>query len=146
MSGARTWRLVVLLALLVWAPAARADVYWTNSGSDSIGRAYLDGTGVDEGFITVPFLQSFGVAVDANSVYWTDNSLIGRANLDGSGVNQDFITGATNANGIAVDANFVYWSAQYSYESLALPLATLVLFIVARRQAERWRGERPGAR
>jgi hypothetical protein len=44
----------------------------------------------------------------------------------------------------AANANFVYWSAQFSYESLALPLATLVLFVVARRQAARQPAERLG--
>ncbi len=33
----------------------------------------------------------------------------------------------------ACNPNFVFWSGQFSYESLALPLAFLVLFIIARR-------------
>ncbi len=40
-------------------------------------------------------------------------------------------------------ANFLFWSVQYSYESLALPLAIFVLYIVARRgdtplRSQRW--------
>src|SRR5579859_605918 len=42
----------------------------------------------------------------------------------------------------AANANFVYWSAQYSYESLALPLACLVLYVVTRRESGRWPAER----
>jgi hypothetical protein len=33
----------------------------------------------------------------------------------------------------ASNPNFVFWSAEFSYESLALPLAVVVLFLVARR-------------
>src|SRR5579859_2310237 len=40
------------------------------------------------------------------------------------------------------NANFLFWSAQYSYESLALPLAVLVLFAVVRRDAARLPAER----
>jgi hypothetical protein len=41
------------------------------------------------------------------------------------------------------NSNFVFWSAQFAYESLALPLAMLVLFVIARREigdpsAGRW--------
>ena len=34
------------------AQAADAYVYWANNGTDSIGRANLDGTGVNQSFIT----------------------------------------------------------------------------------------------
>src|SRR5262249_25213161 len=34
----------------------------------------------------------------------------------------------------AGNANFLYWGAQFSYESLALPLASIVLFLVVRRE------------
>jgi hypothetical protein len=40
----------------------------------------------------------------------------------------------------AANPNFLYWSAQFSYESLALPLAAFVLYLTARRSATRgWR-------
>jgi hypothetical protein len=42
----------------------------------------------------------------------------------------------------AANANFVYWSVQYSYESLALPLACLAVYVVARRESGRWPRER----
>ena len=67
-----------------------------------IGRANLDGTGVDQNFILVRTNEFFdypcGVAVDGEHVYWAWlNSVlegvgsIGRANLDGTAVDQDFI-------------------------------------------------------
>ena len=79
------------------AVTARADayVYWTNWGTDTIGRANLDGTDVNRSFITGAD-DPLGVAVDAGHVYWTNTATgtIGRADLDGTGVNQRFITGA----------------------------------------------------
>ena len=51
----------LLLASPALAPRAEAFVFWTNSG-DTIGRANLDGTGVDPSFITLvganPYLGS----------------------------------------------------------------------------------------
>ena len=44
----------------------------------------------------------------------------------------------------AGNSNFVFWSAQFSYESLALPLAILVLYVVARREDSADAGERLG--
>ena len=96
-----------------------SHVYWTSS--DAIGRAKLDGHGIDTEFITgVDNPQ--GIALDANYVYWANGDSIGRANLDGSSVNQDFITGVvtlTNdfVDGLAVDSGHVYWS-MWSYSAL----------------------------
>ena len=58
---------------------------------DTIGRANLDGTDVDQGFITDSGAQ-FGVAVDGEHVYWTRSlaGTIGRANLDGTDTDQTF--------------------------------------------------------
>src|SRR5262245_31206419 len=83
--------LAALLAVSL-ALAARADafVYWTNPGtnleSGTIGRANLDGTGVDESFIPIPGRHPIGVggvAVNDTHIYWAtrDPDLIGRANL-----------------------------------------------------------------
>ena len=71
-------------------------IYWTNDNGTTIGRANLDGTGVDQSFITGT--DPIGVAVDGHYVYWTNATAgtIGRANLDGTGVNQSFITGAND--------------------------------------------------
>ena len=57
-------------------PTAR-HIYWTNyygSNSDAIGRANVDGSNVNQSFITgSPGPASpAGVAVDANYVYWTN--------------------------------------------------------------------------
>ncbi len=77
-----------------------AHVYWTTS--IGIGRANLDGTAAQEGFI--PAHGDTGVAVDAAHVYWSGGAGgdIGRANLDGSGVDQSFIADV-GARDVAVD-------------------------------------------
>ena len=48
-----------------------AHIYWINPDSGTIGRANLDGTGVDQSFITGA-APPVSVAVDAAHVYWTD--------------------------------------------------------------------------
>ena len=65
-------------------------LYWTDNNTNTIQRANLDGTDVEElasGFTT------FGIALDppAGKIYWTRGSSIQRANLDGSSV-EDIIT------------------------------------------------------
>jgi hypothetical protein len=42
---------VLIVAALLLAPRAEARVYWANTFGDSIGRADLDGTGIDPSFI-----------------------------------------------------------------------------------------------
>ena len=49
------------------------------------------------------------------------------------------VSRSTRVSGIATlvytaNANFMFWSAQFSYESLALPLGVLALYIVAQRE------------
>jgi hypothetical protein len=58
----------------------------------------------------------------------------------------DELLGSPRAAGVAVlvyaaEPNFLYWDAQYAYESLALPLAVLTVFLLARRS-----GRPPGTR
>ena len=83
------------------------------TGSYTIVRANLDGTGIDHNFIRT---TTFAVAVDAGHVYWLSfdggvypNS-IGRANLDGTGVDEHFISGLGSAVDLAVGAGHVYWT------------------------------------
>jgi virginiamycin B lyase len=103
----------LLVSTLALAPRADAYVYWS-SGS-IIGRANLDGTGVNQSFITGIQSQFPGTgdpAVDGGHIYWANSvpGTIGRANLDGSDPNQSLITGAVNPFDVAVDAGHVYWT------------------------------------
>ena len=113
--GARGWlawlAAVAVAACFGWAAQADAFVYWANQGTNTVGRANLDGTGANQSFITGASSPR-GVAVDAGHVYWTNagTGTIGRANVDGTGADQGFITGATSPAGVAVDTGHVYWA------------------------------------
>ena len=75
------------------------------------------------------------------SVYASGLILIGCARLILVGalfLLVDELLGSPRAAGVAVvvyaaGPNFLYWDAQYGYESLALPLAILTVFLLARR-------------
>ena len=84
-------------------------IYWTRYGAHAIGRANLDGTGVNQSLVTGTD-PMWEVAVDADHVYWTTagDGTVGRANLDGTGIDENFITGGVY--GVAVDGGHVYWT------------------------------------
>ena len=63
--------LVVLVPALAFAPpAAAAKIYWADAETGAVGRANLNGTGVDRRFIGGAE-DLWDVAVDAAHVYWT---------------------------------------------------------------------------
>jgi hypothetical protein len=118
---AATWLTVrsgfVVLAALVasvsaspaWALSA-PRIYWTSLGPGAIGEATLDGTGINQSFVSgVSF--PYGVAVDGQYIYWAEYNahMIGRATLDGMGVDQSFITGASGPFAVAVNRQHIYW-------------------------------------
>jgi sugar lactone lactonase YvrE len=110
---------VLVLGLAVASPA-EARIYWGNVGTGTIGRAELDGTGADQGFITGAGSPA-GMAVNHTHIYWVsshDNGTIGRANLDGTAANPNFITGAGNPAGLAVDGAHIYWANNVSGGSI----------------------------
>ncbi len=96
----------------------QSHIYWgTTYSTGDVGRANLDGTGIDNHFVAEAE-HSCGVAVNASHLFWGDLSgsygqgSVGRANLDGTGANIDFIpnsTGVGSPCGIAVDDEHVYW-------------------------------------
>src|ERR1700722_12214145 len=106
---------VVVMAALVFASGAQgvavAKGYWANARLSAIGVADLDGSGVNQSFITGAGFPS-GVAVDGEHIYWANfgSGTIGVANVDGNGVNQSFITGASEPYGLAVDGQHIYWA------------------------------------
>jgi hypothetical protein len=95
-------------------------LYWANWGG-TIGRANLDGTGVNQSFISTGG-NPVSVVASGNYIYWTDYQsgagAIGRANLDGTGVNQSFISGLSNPWGMAISGGYVYWT-EYVYKESA---------------------------
>jgi virginiamycin B lyase len=100
-------------------PAAAAaggsapQIFYSDPGDDSIGGANLDGTGVDNTFITGASGLQEMTAVNGY-LYWANGTAktIGRASLDGSGVNQSFIStgGANGPVGVAVEGQYIYWT------------------------------------
>jgi hypothetical protein len=116
------------------SPRPRAgNCWWAPSSPAAIGRANVDGTGVDDQFITdlaIPRSPAFqtadpcGIAVAGKYIYWMNGAEsgkpvpIGRANLDGTGVNKRFITGVTGGScGIAVVGGHIYWTNGGSVKS-----------------------------
>jgi hypothetical protein len=89
--------------------------------TSAIGRADLDGSNAGRDFIPSDASNgAWGIAVDAQHVYWANNyynsgaftASIGRANLDGTNPNQSFITRADSFStilGVTVDSGHIYW-------------------------------------
>ena len=98
-------------ALLCGVAVTPADVFWAdygNAAGTNIGRANLNGKGVDESFVGQA-LAPCGLAVLGSQVYWANagTATIGRVNTDGTGVDYGLIqTGAEPGKicGIAVDS------------------------------------------
>jgi virginiamycin B lyase len=98
-------------------------LYWANQGSSSvstphrsIGRANIDGTGVNQDLIpSVPFAPT-DVAVNDRHIYFLradDPGGISRAALDGSSVQFGFLAVPTirsRPNGIASNDTAIYWT------------------------------------
>lgn len=113
---------VILAATSAGADVVAFDgyVYWANFHSGTIGRARINGTGVDPRFI-VGASNPVGIAVTSEFVYWTNSfqGTIGRADIDGRHVNQSFIRidperglrTDTMIDGLAVYGNSIYWTS-----------------------------------
>ena len=89
-------------------------VYWTNSAG--IGRANLDGTSPNLGFVST---QAYGVAVDKAHIYWAffryspTRGGVSRAKLNGSGIEKKFVSvRKIYPHDVAVDDAHVWWVEQ----------------------------------
>ena len=85
----------------------------------TIGRANLNGTNVNQKFITGADNPD-GVSVYNSHLYWTNGgpfsqgspisrSTIGRASVAGTGMDENFITGALGSCGVAIYGGYMYW-------------------------------------
>jgi virginiamycin B lyase len=83
-------------------------VYWGDLFR--VGRARLDGSGVEKNFISTD--PACGVAVDRNYLYWGDagGPAIMRAPLGGKGA-EALTEGIGSVSALAVDGGHVYWTA-----------------------------------
>jgi virginiamycin B lyase len=114
MRATTRWLLVALTVGTVCgclASSAAAAVYWANVSANTIGEANLDGTGVNQSFITGANGPG-DVVVYGQHLYWSNSgsNTIGRAKLNGSDVDQDFITRADSPNGVVVNGQSIYWA------------------------------------
>jgi virginiamycin B lyase len=109
------------------AAALRGYLYWTNTTGGPpkfggvIGRARLNGTAVNQKFITGASFPSV-VLVLGRYLYWANTGplpngagtigagTIGRARLNGTDVNQKFITGASQPVGLTAAHGYLYWT------------------------------------
>ncbi len=107
-------------------------VYWSDPANGRIGRAKLDGTDVDDSYIT-GLNEPLGVAVvddpSVKFIFWTERGpvdesgkplpdeegkpqgTIGRADLDGTNVNQSCFQELENPRSIVANSEFVYWTS-----------------------------------
>jgi virginiamycin B lyase len=87
-------------------------IYWANRGSNAIARARLDGSQVDQAFIST-MGEPCGVALDQH-LFWAAGGTIGRADLGGGGVNHSFIpSGGSFICGLAVGVR-LFWANESS--------------------------------
>jgi uncharacterized protein YjbI with pentapeptide repeats len=104
-------------ALAGTPPFPVVHIYWANASANTIGEADLDGTDVDQSFISGASGPS-DVLVHGQYLYWGNatactedgscNGTIGRADLNGTHVNEDFIPAGT-PYGLAVNGQYIYW-------------------------------------
>ena len=108
----------VLAGLAVWSAAtAQAYVYWTTSGPSgqggtTIGRADLDGSGLNASFI-MGAANPGALAINSSHIYWANDGTgaIGISDLNGSDANPAFLPIAnTTIGGLAVDSKYLYWA------------------------------------
>ena len=102
---------------LYWVRNPDTEPPNTGPPTGTIGRASIDGTGVEENFFTpAPATPEYieGIAIDDQHIYWTTYGAIGRVNLDGSQVDRSFIAGAEFAGGLAVDSGSTELSGKAS--------------------------------
>jgi hypothetical protein len=111
-----TCRVVTIDSVFIFTKAIKINpflthLYWVGSLTNAVGRANLDGTGVNNTFIDVG-RNLGGVAVNKTNIYWTNaqDGQIGIAELDGTIIDTSLITTGTAPFGIAIDDTYIYWA------------------------------------
>ena len=116
--------LPVTAALLCFAAPASAYVYWdygNTVGHTFIGRANLNGSGVDNTWVEIPpasngTLGGCGMALNSSFLYWANCNggqgadTIGRVAINGTGADNNFISGGSNECGVAVNPTNIFWA------------------------------------
>ena len=91
-------------------------MYWTDTITDKVQRANLDGTAVEDLFGSGGNPRGITLDITGGKIYWTDSGadVIRRSDLDGSNVEDLVTTGRlSEPRGIALDlaAGKMYWVA-----------------------------------
>jgi len=88
-----------------------SHVYWADTAAMAVGRANLDGSGVERNFIS-GVSSPCGVGIGGGHLYWGNlvGGAVGRANLGGGEIEEAFVEEASSPCGVAVDGAHVYWS------------------------------------
>ena len=113
---------------------AGGQIYWSNSATNSIGRANLNGTGAAPTFIpnaTVGAIEPNALTSDGTYLYWSDQRrYIGRARLDGTGVAPHFIDAGSGSmpSGVAVTGGNLYLSEASEIDAVPVTGGTASLF------------------
>jgi virginiamycin B lyase len=105
------------------AAAAGGYLYWSNTigsitkpGDGVIVRARLNGTDVNQNFITGASLPD-GITAAGGYLYWTNHTgTIGRARLNGTDVNQNFIKTAqpNGPDAVVAGSGHLYWANDFN--------------------------------
>lgn len=106
-SNPATW----LAMTGAYSIATSADhLYFTNNGGNAVRRVPLDRTTAAED-LAANEQNTFGVAVDEDTVYWTDygSSLVRARPLLGGG-SRTIAAQQLNAGGVAVSVDAIYWT------------------------------------
>ena len=96
-------------------PPVMVYMYWTDTGTDKVQRANLDGSNIED-IITTGLRTPTSIAVDleGGKIYWTDSGTdkIQRSDFDGSNIEDLITTGLRTPTSIAVDLvnNKMYWT------------------------------------
>jgi virginiamycin B lyase len=95
--------------------ADSTHVYWSDEGTNELGRAKLDGSAVEPALIPAAGEVPEGLAVDGGHVYWANllGQSIARANLDGSNPELKFIelTASSFPESVAIEGGHIYWAS-----------------------------------
>ncbi len=118
MVMAATATLVVGLGASVTAASAADYIYWSAFGqSSSIGRAAIDGSAVNESFIS-GLSGAASPMLTASNIFWLDgfgSISLAKAGLDGSAVNTSLASLGTsfNMDQATVQGSYVYFPAPF---------------------------------
>lgn len=108
-------------AALGTAAPGSAFVYWANAGTNTIGRANLDGSAAQPAFITTPAPGVQHIAVGPGYLYWEAGGRIVRATLDGSSIDTGFMPTVTDATGgLAIDGGKLLFADAQSGGSIGV--------------------------